>query len=144
MNYRHVLVPVYRSDPDQYAIEAAIEIAAHHRARTTLLYVIEAISDCDEDEEGSEFDTFYAELEVGIRQKLSELAQRFRQAGLMVDVEIVVGHSPQEIIRYSATGAIDLIVMRSCRIDLSRPYENLMSVSHQVSLFCQCPVMLVK
>ena len=55
MNYGHVLVPVDFSAPDQLAIEAAMEIAAHHKARTTLMYVIEAIDDGDEAEEGNEF-----------------------------------------------------------------------------------------
>jgi nucleotide-binding universal stress UspA family protein len=143
MRYGHVLVPVDLSDPDQHAIAAAIEIAALHKAKTTLMYVIEAIDVGDEDE-GNEFDAFYAELEAGIRQQLLEFAEQFRQAGLEVDVEILIGHRPREIIRYSATGTIDLIVMQSHRIDLNRPYENLTSASHQVGLFCQCPVMLLK
>ena len=56
----------------------------------------------------------------------------------------MVGHGPREIVQYSATRAVDLIVMRSERVDLNRPYERVNTVSHQVSLFCQCPVMLVK
>lgn len=144
MRYGHVLVPVDFSAPDQPAIEAAMEIAAFHKARTTLMYVIEAIDVGDEDDDNNEFARFYTELEVGIRRQMLEFANRFREAGLTVDVEILVGHGPREIVRYSATGAIDLIVMRSQKVDLDRPYENLTSASHQVCLFCQCPVMLVK
>ena len=145
MKCQHVLVPVDLHDPDLRAIETAMEIASRHNARITLMHVIEAIDDGDEDEdEASEFAAFYAELEIDIRRQLMELAKRFQQIGLTVNMEIQVGHGPREIVRYSAAGAVDLIVMRSQTIDLDRPVESLKSASHQVSLFCQCPVLLVK
>ena len=141
MNYEHLLVPVDPGDPDEEAIQTALALAAQHHAQTTLLYVIEAI---DHSEDDDEIGRFYAELESRFRQKLSAIVLQYQQAGLPVRSEVVIGHRPREIIQYSATQSVDLIVMRSERVDLSRPDQRVTSVSHQVSLFCQCPVMLVK
>lgn len=145
MQYRHLLVPVDLNDAAGPAIEAAFDLASRHHARTTLMYVIEAIdqrADEEDDDDGS--DEFFAELEVGVRRRMASLLARFEQAGLAVRAEVVIGHSPREIIQFSATEAVDLVVMRSERVDLNRPFEKINSVSHQVSLLCQCPVMLIK
>ena len=143
MRYQHLLVPVDFTAANTAALDAALDLAAQHRARTTLLHVIEAIDQAGDDDETG-LHRFYAELEAGVREKLAELARRFEQAGLPVQMEIVVGRRVRDIVQYSATKSVDLIVMKSDRVDLNRPQEGWASVSHQVSIFCQCPVMLVK
>ena len=140
MPYEHLLVPIDWSDPDQRALDAAIEMAAQHDARTTLIYVIEAIDAEEEDE----LQAFYAEVEDTVRERLQSLIRRFQHAGLMARPEIVVGHKARTIVQYTATESVDLIVMQSERVDLQHPEQGLNSLSHQVSLFCQCPVMLIK
>ena len=139
MPYQHLLVPIDWSDPDQRAPQAALELAAQHQAMTTLIYVIEAIDDDDED-----LETFYAEAERRVRDRLQSVMQPFEQAGLSVRPEIVVGQKARTIVHYTAAQSVDLIVMSSERVDLQRPETALNSISHQVSLFCQCPVMLIK
>ena len=143
MRYQHLLVPVDFTVANTVALDAALDLAAQHRARITLLHVIEAVDQAGDDDE-TELDRFYAELEVGVRERLGELARRFERAGLAVRKEIVVGRRVRDIVQYSATESVDLIVMKSDRVDLNRPQEGWASVSHQVSIFCQCPVMLVK
>lgn len=140
MRYEHLLVPIDWSDRDQRALEAALEMAAQHQARTTLIYVIESIDAGDEEE----LKSFYAEVEDSVRERLQTLVRRFQQAGLMARPEIVVGHKARTIVQYTATESVDLIVMQSERVDLQHPEQGLSSLSHQVSLFCQCPVMLIK
>ena len=144
MQYHHLLVPVDRNGPDPATIDVAFELAMQHHARTTLMYVIEAIDVVTNGDNDDDLESFYAELEVNIQKKLAGAAQRFEHAGLTVKAEILIGRGAREIVQYSATESVDLIVMRSQRVDLNRPHENLASFSHQVSLFCQCPVMLVK
>ena len=143
MEYQHLLVPIDLNAPDQRALDAAFDLAIQHRARTTMMYVIEAIEEAVDDEE-DELTAFYAELEANVRRRLLELSQRFERAGLVVRPEIVVGRTAGAIVRYSTVEAVDLIVMRSERIDLNHPEQVLTSLSHQVSMFCQCPVMLLK
>jgi nucleotide-binding universal stress UspA family protein len=140
MPYEHLLVPIDWADPDQRALDAAIEMATQHRARTTLIYVIEAIDAEDEDE----LQSFYAEVEDTVRERLQTLIGRFQQAGLVARPEIVIGHKARTIVQYTATASVDLIVMQSERFDLQHPELGLNSLSHQVSLFSQCPVMLIK
>ncbi|MFT5093360.1 MAG: nucleotide-binding universal stress UspA family protein, partial [Porticoccaceae bacterium] len=56
MQYQHLLVPVDIQESASSAIETALEMAAQYRARTTLLYVIEAIDSANEpDDEISHF-----------------------------------------------------------------------------------------
>jgi len=144
MQYRHLLVPLDFNDPGSTTLQTALDLAALHHAQTTLMYVIEAIDDSDDDDAENDIESFYAQLEADVREKVRAIAARFEQAGLSVRAEIVVGHGPREIVQYSATESVDLIVMRSERVDLTQPDRRVTSVSHQVSLFCQCPVMLVK
>jgi universal stress protein A len=144
MRYRHVLVPVDFTESVTSAIEAALEMAAQHQARTTLLHVIEEIDDGSNSDPDDDITRFYAEVESSVRDRLSELARRFQQAGLDVDQEIVVGRRVRTIVQFSATESVDLIVMRSRRADPRQPQQAIASVSHQVSVLSQCPVMLIK
>lgn len=142
MPYRHLLVPVDFTEPAA-AVEAALELAAQHRSRTTLLHVIEAIDRATE-EPDEETRRFYAELETSVRERLDDLARLFESAGLSVEQEIVVGHRVRDIVHYSAVQSVDLIVMRSRRVDPTQPARGIGTVSHQVSVLSQCPVMLIK
>ena len=144
MKYQHLLVPVVTNDPDQRALDAAFELAQQHGASTTLIYVIEAIDEAPDAPVDDDLKVFYAEVEQSVRGRLNEMSQRFEHAGLNVRCEIIVGHTAQTIVRYSAVESVDLIVMRSERIDLNRPETAMASPSHQVSVFCQCPVILLK
>ena len=145
MEYQHLLVPVDFRLPDQRALQTAFDLALQHQAHTTLLYVIESIDDGGEDEdEEDELQTFYAQVECKVRKRLVEMVQRFQDAGLEVRLEIVVGRTAHTVIQFSSTEKVDLIVMQAVRIDVDRPEQALASVSHQVSLFCPCPLMLLK
>lgn len=145
MEYQHLLVPVDLRLPDQLALQTAFDLALQHQAHTTLLYVIESIDDGGEDEdEEDELQTFYAQVECKVRKRLVEMVQRFQDAGLEVRLEIVVGRTAHTVIQFSSTEKVDLIVMQAARIDVDRPEQALASVSHQVSLFCPCPLMLLK
>ena len=135
MSDRHLLIPVDLYDPDLTTIDAALGLAVQNRARTTLLHVSESIDDDDD-----KLDQFYTELEVSVRGQLVE----FEQLGVPVRSEIFVGRRARDIVQPSATESVDLIVMRSRQVDLNQPEYAMTSVSHQVSMFCQCAVRLVK
>jgi nucleotide-binding universal stress UspA family protein len=142
MKYEHLLVPVEQTTSER-AIDAALDLAVRHGADITLIYVIEAIAESAQDT-SEEFADFYAELEQRVRQRLAELARPFQQAGVSVRPEVIVGQKAHAVVQYSVTRSIDLIVMESERCDLTCPESALDSFSHQVSMFCQCPVMLLK
>jgi len=142
MKCEHLLVPVDIKFAAR-AIDAARDLAVLHGASITLMYVIEAIADSAVESEG-EFDEFYAAAEARVRSRLQQLSQPLIDAGINVRPEIVVGERAKTIVQYSVLETVDLIVMESERCDLNHPESALDNFGHQVSMFCQCPVMLVK
>ena len=106
------------------------------------MYVIEAIDADDDDED--DLQSFYDRMTDNIQERLQALIRRFQQAGLNAQPEIIVGHKARTIVQYTVTESVDLIIMPSVRVDLRHPDVGLNSVSHHVSMLCQCPVMLIK
>jgi universal stress protein A len=138
--FQHILVPVDFTAKNFSALDVAFDIAVQNRARVTLLHVIETL-DFSADEEIRDF---YRQLETRAQTELESLAQRFDDAGLAVDRKIWYGKRAQEIVRYSMDQQVDLIVLSSHKVDADAPIQSLGTLSYQVSLFCQCPVLLVK
>lgn len=135
--FQHLLVPAGFGEEHEPALEVAYEMASANGARLTLLHVIETIEDAAEEE----FDEFYSELEANARSRLADIAERFVEAGLTVQQEVLVGKRIRDIVRYSMEQQVDLVVLTSPRFDPQQPQRTL---SYQISLLCQCPVLLVK
>jgi len=58
--------------------------------------------------------------------------------------EVIFGNRAPEIVRYAVEAGIDLIVLKSHRIDLQNPSAGWGTVSYKVGILAQCPVLLVK
>ena len=138
--FQHFLVPVDLSDADAAIFELLREMTGTGGARVTLLHVIEAI-DTEPDEE---LQQFYDSLESKAREKLAIVSQHVAASGVPVDLAIVFGQRVAQIVRYSMERKVDLVVMRSTRVDLANPGEGWQSLSHQVTILSQVPVLLVK
>lgn len=138
--FQHILVPVDFTEKNAASLDIAFEMAVERQARLTLLHVIETV----EQAEDREIEDFYKMLQERARTKLDEIAARFIREGLIIDGEIVFGRRVQEIVRYSVDHEIDLIVLSSHKIDLEHPAGSYGTLSHQVSILCQCPALLVK
>lgn len=136
--FQHLLVPVDFSEEDEPVLRLVLGLS--NRPRVTLLHVVEAL-DPDPDDD---LDEFYGMLQANARRRIGELAARFRTAGFEVVEEVRVGRRAGEIVRFSATAACDLIVMRSRGIDLDRPEEAFRALAHQVTALCPCPVLVWK
>jgi universal stress protein A len=140
LQFRHVLVPLDFSQANTELLSLVFDMVSENRARVTLLHVIEAIAD-DPDEDLEEF---YAELEPAARGKLASAAQRFADAGVPVEQQVVIGRRMPSIVRFAMEQQIDLIVVGSRRLDLANPQHGIGNLGYQVSMFCQCPVLLLK
>lgn len=138
--FEHILVPVDFTAKNQGATDIAFELAVQNKARTTLLHVIEAIEFIP-DEETVEF---YRHLEERANGELDLISQRFENAHVEVACKIRYGKRAHEIVRYEMDHGVDLIVMSSHRIDADHPAQSLGTLSYQVAMLCQCPVLLVK
>lgn len=138
--FQHLLVPVDFTGKNLAALDIAFEIAVQNQARVTLLHVIETIADLTD----AEINDFYSRLETRANTELETMAQRFAEAGLKIDRKIRYGKRLREIVQDSIDRQIDLIVLSSHKIEKDQPVENWGTLSYQISVICQCPVLLVK
>ncbi len=138
--FQHILVPVDFTGKNQRAVALARQLSLQNQARVTLLHVIETLEDLADEE----VDDFYSNLESKANAELAALAKTFAEAGLDVTSHVAYGKRTHEIVQYSIDNNIDLIVMSSHKIDLNEPGDRVGTLSHQVSILCQCGVLLVK
>jgi nucleotide-binding universal stress UspA family protein len=138
--FRHLLVPLDLGPPGGRVLETARALAERDGARVTLLHVIQQIEDIPQ----SEVRRFYASLERTAEQKMTPTARKFARAGLAVRAVVLIGNPAGEIIRFAASSGVDLIVMRSHRVDPTGGARGWGTTSYKVGILCQCPVMLVK
>jgi universal stress protein A len=138
--FKHILVPVDLTDTHQPALEIAARLAQANDGEVTLLHVVEVISEvwAAEDRE------FYTRLEQTARDHLARLGHYFEARGVPRREEVVYGHRAPEIVRHADEIGVDLIVLKSHRIDLEHPAAGWGTVSYKVGILAQCPVLLVK
>lgn len=140
LQFVNVLVPLDFSDKNGKAIDVALELAKTNTARVTLLHVIESI-DLSGD---TEVDDFVEDLQQQATEKLEEMAEPFRTAGVEVDTVTRFGNRAREIATYENEKGIDLIVVSSHPIDEEHPARSLATMSYQIAVLANCNVMLVK
>ncbi len=140
--FAHILVPVDFSASNKAALEVAFELCVDNDARVSLLHVIEAIDTGDEPDE--ELRAFYERMEVRAWTELEAMAQRFAEVDRTVDRKVRTGKRAQTISAFADEHGVDLIVMTSHAIDRQRPVQSWGTVSYQVSILCDCSVLLVK
>lgn len=139
-NFRHLLVPVDFSEANRIALDIAKRMALQNIARVTLLHVIETIDYVIDDE----VDAFYETLKLRSQEKLHLLSKTLREEKLSVDEKLVMGKRARGIVSFAVQNDVDLVVMSSHKLDPNEPRSGFGSISHQVSVFCPCAVLLVK
>ncbi len=138
--FQHILIPLDFTEKNLQALNIAFDMAVVNYAKVTLLHVVEQISG----EMDAELAEFYARLRTRAETELESRSQRFDEAGLAVDCKVRIGHRLNELVTDSIERAADLIVMSSHKPDLTHPTQTWATLSHQVSVLCQCAVLLVK
>ncbi len=138
--FQKILVPVDLTDVHQPALDIAARLAQGSAGAVTLLHVIEVIAEVWAVEDRD----FYDRLEHKARDHLARLGQYLGARAVPRREEVVFGNRAPEIVRYAVEEGIDLIVLKSHRIDLEHPSAGWGTVSYKVSILAQCPVLLVK
>ncbi len=138
--FEHILIPTDLSDRARRPIELTTQLVGGHKARVTLLHVVEEIAQATRDE----FQDFYQDLEHRSAAKLRELAGLFDSPGIQVARDIVYGNPAIEITTFAKDNDVDLIVLASHTIDPDQPRQGWGTLSHKVSVLAPCPVLLVK
>jgi universal stress protein A len=138
--FAKILVPVDLTDTHQQAIDIAAQLARESGGQVILLHVVEVIPGLWVDEERD----FYDRLEAAARDHLARLGRQLEDNNLSRREEIIFGNRAEEIVRYAMEAGVDLIVLKSHRIDLTNPGAGWGTLSYKISILSQCPVLLVK
>ena len=140
---KKILVAVDFSDGSVRAIRAALDVAAKFRARLLILHVLHDPSD----EPG-----FYTakkagkkvwrNMEESAQEKMDDFVKPYAKAGRKLDVAIVPGLPPAQILRVAQKEDVSLIVVGTRG---RGRWERLLlgSVADRVIRGCRCPVLSV-
>jgi nucleotide-binding universal stress UspA family protein len=141
MAFHRVLVPVDLSEDNLRAVTVAAELgAAGADGAIVLLHVIETIDDAPEDE----MRDFYGPLEERARATMEALAAGLAGRPLEIERRVAYGKRLPQILAAAADCRADLVVLRSHRVEPGRPGGGLGTLSHEVALLAEIPVLLVK
>ncbi len=138
--FSHILVPVDFTEKNNAALRTAKRLAHQNQARVTLLHVIETIEYVDDEEVAD----FYDKLKATSKTKLQFLADLFNAEDVNVQYKIVIGNRARGIVSFAMQNNVDLVVLSSHKVELSEVPKGLGTLSHYVSLLCQCPVLHVR
>jgi nucleotide-binding universal stress UspA family protein len=136
--FQHILVPVDFAEGSERTLDIALEVARLGNGKVSVLHVIELIKDTSFDE----FEAFYTKLMLQAQEEMRALL--LGCSGREVSSHIIYGQRVREIVHFASEQNVDLIVMRSHRIDPDDAARGWGTISYKVGILAPCPVMLVK
>ena len=137
--FDRIVVPVDLADANREAVRMAGRLAAPN-SQVLLLHVIETIAGLELSEEKS----FYDRLEHKAAAYLEELSSILDVEDVRVSIEIAYGSRARTILNEAKRLEADLIVLRSHRVSSESPQTGFGTLSYQVGIFAECPVLLAK
>jgi universal stress protein A len=75
---------------------------------------------------------------------LNTVIERLGTTKTAVEPQVVYGNRTRETVRYAEQNQVDLIIMKSHKVDLEDRAQGWGTISYKVSILAQCPVLLVK
>jgi nucleotide-binding universal stress UspA family protein len=135
-----ILIPVDLSSTNEHVLNTAQQLGRPDQTQIQLLHVIETL----QDEEDGEMDDFYEELRADAEGKMETWASAVADSGFEVQSTIVYGERGPTVAEVADEENVDLIVMRSHKVDRDDSDPNIGTVSHQVAVFAPCSVYLVR
>ena len=141
--FTHLLIPIDAVVKNSAVVDISFELAVANNARVSLLHVIQKIESGD-DLPDSESERFYESVRQRVEGDLDHLSQRFLEAKLNVEAKVRIGDVLHEIDDFTRSRQVDLIVMRSHRVDPQKLAATWGTLSYKVSVICPCPILLVK
>jgi universal stress protein A len=138
--FKNILVPTDFSDKDCHALSIAAQLCSIGGGKIHLLHVIEVIANTSFDE----FKDFYTRLEKKAFKDLNDMSAPYQGNHADIVPAVIYGNRAQEILRFANEMEIDLIIMKSHRIDVEDRAQGWGTISYKVGILAQCPVMLVK
>src|SRR5207249_5008154 len=136
--FNKILVPVDLTDKHQRTLEVAAQLAAQGGGELTLLHVIELIPGLTMAEERP----FYDRLERLARKHFERLVPLLVERKVPWHTAVLYGPRAPSVVRHAMESGTDLIVVASHAIDLENPTVGWGTLSYQISILSQCPVLL--
>ncbi|GMR21980.1 MAG: universal stress protein [Acidobacteriota bacterium] len=137
--FERIVVPADLTERNREAVAMASRMAAPNGS-ICLLHVIETIPGVSVDEERE----FYEKLEQKASAFLAELGTVLTEKRVEWTAEVVYGSRARTILDEARKLGADLIVIRSHRIDRESSAQGFGTLSYQVGILAECPVLLVK
>lgn len=137
--FKHILLPVDFTEKNAVALDVAMKLAHQYQGRVTLLHVIEPM-----EYEDDEIRTFYQTLEAKAWEKMKAMVAPIDKGEVPIMQQIILGRRAACIVEYVTTDDVDLVVLSSHKIGFDQPPKSWATLSHQVSILCPCPVLLLK
>lgn len=137
--FSKILVPVDLTHKNAGAVTVARDLAQQDGGEVVLLHVIETLEVPFE-----ELSEFYDRLEENARVRLEDLAEPLLSAGVGCIKSIVFGTRVPEIIFHAQNQGCDLIVISSHKLNPDNAQKTWTSISHQVAILAQTPVLVLK
>ncbi|MCF8107012.1 MAG: universal stress protein [Desulfohalobiaceae bacterium] len=144
--FAHILVPTDTSPESGNALQIAGKMQSLEKSdsgqfsKISLLHVVEVIAH----EEGDEFAPFYSKLIKKAEAKMDELIRKQETKGLVIEKQVIVGNRVREILNFAETNKVDLILLKSHRMDKNDLTRGWGTISHKIGILSPCPVMLVR
>lgn len=139
MHFKRILIPVDFTEKNLEAFAAAKGIVSANEGELVLLHVIEEL-----DVPRQELEDFYSNLEDSAQVRIQDYADRLQDEGWTVETSICFGKRVAEIVGFTATNHVDLVILTSHKLDPGNLSRSLMTISHQVAIAAQAPVLLLR
>jgi nucleotide-binding universal stress UspA family protein len=136
--FDRILVPVDLTDRNLRALGMAARLAGE-AGEVTLYHVIETL-----DLPFDELEDFYQRLHDRAQAEMDRMAESVSEGGVSVLQRISYGNRLREILAFATEDESQLIVMSSRRLDPKEAPTGFATLSHQVAMLSQVPVLLVK
>ena len=137
--FNRILLPVDLTEKNDSALDAARELLVAG-GEVILLHVIETITDAPFED----MQDFYQRLEEKAHTGMDALAKELASTEISVEQHIIYGRRATEIVGFAQEKVVELILMTSRPLDPAKPESAWGSISHQVAILANCPVLLLK
>ncbi|MBA3036073.1 MAG: universal stress protein [Desulfobacterium sp.] len=140
MTFKNILVPTDLTEKSKKVFDIAISMITKDMGKITLIHIIEMIEGIEDEDMSS----FYKKLSIRARKKMDEVVLDYKDRGLTINTEIIIGKRVPEIIRIVHERSIDLIILKSHKIEEVCAGEGWATISYKIAIMAPCPVMIVK
>lgn len=136
---KHILVAYDGSEPAQKAFGFAVDLAGKYKAALTAIAVSRPPDFAEEVETRAILENSLEHY----RRLLHSLRRKAAADGVDLEVEVMVGHPAEQIIRQAEQHGVDLIVVGHRGKSFFERWR-LGSVSQRVLQYAHCPVLVVR